>query len=90
MAVSYPRDRIETVLAGTELPPSYRIIPRRYLDTPLGTAPGDSRFCAREDGFTVLYATPDFRRRVVGSPGSSHSACATRNPIGIQIKIIPT
>lgn len=60
MAVSYPRDRIETVLAGIELPPSYRIIPRCYLDTPLGTAPGDSRFCAREDGFTVLYATPDF------------------------------
>ncbi len=60
MPTHYPRDRIEAVLVNAELPPSYRIIPRQYCDTPLGTAPSDSRFCARVDGFTVLYASPDF------------------------------
>lgn len=54
------RERVEEVLAKIELPLSYRIIPRRHRDTPLGTAPGDSRFCARADGFTILYVSPDF------------------------------
>ena len=56
----YPRDRVDEVLAKAELEPSYRIIPRRHLDDPLGTAPADSRFCAKADGFTVIYAAPAF------------------------------
>lgn len=59
-AASYPVDRIKDVLSKTKLPPSYRIIPGRHIETPLGTAPSDSRFCAKADGFTVLYASPDF------------------------------
>ena len=57
---TYPRERVEQVLAKVHLPASYRIIPRRYLETPLGTVPGDSRFCAKADGFTSLYVSPDF------------------------------
>ena len=60
MSVLYPQDRIEDVLTRTKLPPSYRIIPARHAGTPLGTVPADSRFCASQDGFTVLYAAPDF------------------------------
>ena len=56
----YPRKRVENVLIKPAFPPSVRIIPSHYLATPLGTAPGDSRFCAKADGFTVLYASPDF------------------------------
>lgn len=56
----YRRERVEDVLARTKLPASYRIIPRRHLGTPLGVVPGDSRFCAKTDGYAVLYATPDF------------------------------
>lgn len=56
---AYPRERIEEVLTNITLRGSYRIIPRRYLETPLGTSPGDSRFCARADGFTVLYISPE-------------------------------
>ena len=60
MAAAYPPERVEALLVQIKLPPSYRIIPDRYLATPLGTAPADSRFCARHDGFTVLYAAADF------------------------------
>ncbi len=56
----YSRERVEEVLTKAKLPASYRIIPRRYVETPLGVAPGDSRFCAKAHGYTVLYATPDF------------------------------
>jgi hypothetical protein len=56
---AYPRERVEEVLIKARLPVSYRILPRRYLETPLGTAPGDSRFCARADGFTILYISPE-------------------------------
>ena len=59
-AVVYPRSRIETMLAQTPSVSCYRIIPRRYLTLPLGTAPGDSRFCAKLYSYTVLYAAPDF------------------------------
>lgn len=59
-AITYSRERIVSVLAKTRLPLSYRIMPRSYLAAPLGTAPGDSRFCARADGYTVLYASPEF------------------------------
>ena len=57
---AYSRERVDDVLTKSKLPPSYRIIPRRYLETPLGAAPGDSRFCSKVDGFTILYASPDF------------------------------
>lgn len=60
MSALYPQDRIEDVLTRAKLPPSYRIIPARHAETPLGTVPADSRFCAKADGFTVLYAAPDF------------------------------
>ena len=56
----YPQDRIEAVLEEAELPPSYRIMPRRHLTSGLGTTPADSRFCRKEDAYTVLYASPDF------------------------------
>lgn len=59
-AGGYPRERVEDVLTRIKLPASYRIIPRRHLETPLGVEPGDSRFCAKADGYAVLYATPDF------------------------------
>lgn len=57
---AYSRKRVEDVLTKAKLPSSSRIIPHRYLGTPLGVAPGDSRFCSKADGFTVLYASPEF------------------------------
>lgn len=57
---AYSRKRVEEVLTKAKLPPSIRIFPRRFLETPLGVAPGDSRFCSKVDGFTVLYASPGF------------------------------
>ena len=39
---------------------SYRIVPRRYLVAPLGAPTADSRFCGKTEGYTVLYASPDF------------------------------
>ena len=54
----YPLDWIEAVLKEAELPPSYRIMPRRHLTSGLGTTPADSRFCRKEDAYTVLYASP--------------------------------
>ena len=57
---TYSRKRVEDVLTKAKLPPSSRIIPHCYVETPLGVAPGDSRFCAKADGFTVLYASPEF------------------------------
>lgn len=59
MAAPYPADRIAAVLCESALPTVYRVFPERYLQTPLGTAPGDSRFCARADGFSLLYSTSD-------------------------------
>lgn len=46
-AGAYPRKRVEDVLIKGKLPASYRIIPRRHLDTPLGVEPADSRFCTK-------------------------------------------
>ena len=57
---AYSRERIEAALREAELPPSYRIVPRRYLASPLGATPADSRFCGKAEGYTVLYASPDF------------------------------
>ena len=57
---SYPRKRIESVLLKARFPDSYRIVPDRYRTSPLGTRPADSRFCSRNAGYTVLYASPDF------------------------------
>ena len=56
----YTRAQIERVLLKSTLPACCRTIPRRHLATPLGTAPADSRFCAKADGFTLLYAAPGF------------------------------
>ena len=57
---AYSRKRIKDVLTKAKLPPSSRITPHRYLETPLGVAPGDSRFCSKADGFTALYTSPEF------------------------------
>lgn len=59
-AGTYSRDHIADVLTKVKLPTCYRIIPRRLLDTPLGAAPADSRFCSKAHGHAVLYTTPDF------------------------------
>ena len=56
----YSRNRIESVLLKAEFPDSYRIVPEHYRASPLGTSPADSRFCTRDAGYTVLYASPDF------------------------------
>lgn len=58
--VTYPRVRVRSLLTKIALPPSYRIIPARHIRAPLGTAAGDSRFCSKEDSYTVLYAAADF------------------------------
>ena len=57
---AYSRERVDDVLTKANLPASSRIIHRRYLEDPLGVTPGDSRFCSKVDGFTVLYASPEF------------------------------
>lgn len=59
-ASAYPRERVEGILTDTRLPLSCRIGPRRHLKSPLGTGPGDSRFCTKADDYTVLYAAPEF------------------------------
>lgn len=56
----YPLERVDKVLVRKELPSSCRVFPIEHAGTPLGTGPGDSRFCAQSSGFTVLYAAPDF------------------------------
>lgn len=56
----YPRKLIEPLLLTSGFPESYRIIPARYLDSPLGTGAADSRFASRKAGYAVLYASPDF------------------------------
>ena len=55
----YPRELIEPLLLETALPESYRIIPGMYGGAPLGTRPADSRFAARNAGYTMLYAAPE-------------------------------
>lgn len=35
-------------------------MPQVHIKTPLGTGPGDSRFCAKGDNHAVLYAAPEF------------------------------
>ena len=56
----YPRGLIEPLLVHAPLPESYRIMPRRYLGSPLGTSEADSRFAAHDAGYTLLYAAPEF------------------------------
>ena len=58
--VRYPRNRIESALLKGSLPASFRIMPARHLASPLGSRPADSRFCSRDAGYTVVYASPDF------------------------------
>ena len=57
---TYSRDQVDHVLIQIPVPASWRIIPARYLRQPLGTAPADSRFCAKTDGYPVIYCSPDF------------------------------
>lgn len=56
----YPRNRIRSAILKARIPDSYRIMPGRYLATPLGTSRADSRFGSRDSNHTVLYASPDF------------------------------
>ena len=48
------------MLLKAAFPENYRIVPSRYQASPLGTSRGDSRFCTRTAGYTVLYTSPDF------------------------------
>ncbi|MDD9998010.1 MAG: RES family NAD+ phosphorylase [Rhodospirillaceae bacterium] len=61
----YPRNRIASILLKSGLPDCYRIMPARHAANPLGTVPADSRFCSRTDGYTVLYASPDFATALI-------------------------
>ncbi|MBB4287848.1 RES family NAD+ phosphorylase [Roseospira goensis] len=61
----YPAAAVAAVAVDWVLHGAMRIVPARHLGTPLGTAPADSRFCARADGFTVLYAAMDMETAVV-------------------------
>ena len=74
----YPRSLIEPLLVRAELPESYRIMPHRYLGSPLGTSVADSRFASGDASYTLLYAAPEFatafietvvRDRLVGRRG---------------------
>ncbi|MDE0054993.1 MAG: RES family NAD+ phosphorylase [Gammaproteobacteria bacterium] len=56
----YLRSLIEPLLVRTAFPDSYRIMSQRHVGSPLGTTPADSRFATRIEGYTVLYAAPDF------------------------------
>ncbi len=81
---AYPRDRIERCLIEAVLPPCYRIIPGNYLTSPLGTAPADPRFCAKADGYTVLYASPDFGAAFVETVVRDRFTRRRRRQIAIQ------
>jgi hypothetical protein len=39
---------------------SWRVFPKKFKQTPLGTGPGDSRFATEAGSYTVIYAAPDF------------------------------
>ncbi|MDE0038525.1 MAG: hypothetical protein OXU77_13375 [Gammaproteobacteria bacterium] len=56
----YPRSLIEPLLVRTAFPESYRIMSQRYVGSPLGTTPADSRFATRTGNYTVLHAAPGF------------------------------
>ena len=82
--LAYPRDRIETCLIEAVLPLSYRIIPGNYLTSPLGTAPADSRFCTKADGYTVLYASPDFGTAFIETVVRDRFTRRRRREVAIQ------
>lgn len=60
MSRRYPPRLIEPLLVSVEFPESYRIMPRSYLHSPLGTSVSDSRFASHTAGYTILYAGADF------------------------------
>ena len=60
MTARYPRNRVASVLIRSGFPEGYRIMPVRHVARPLGTVSADSRFCSRDGGYTVLYASPHF------------------------------
>ena len=80
----YPRDRIEAVRHDAVLPPSYRICPRRYLTSPLGTMSADSRFCAKDDDYTILYASSDFATALIETVVRDRFARRRRREIGLK------
>lgn len=57
---TYPRERVEDVLARLSVASAHRIFPVEYFDSPLGVRPGRSRFATADGGFAVLYAGSDF------------------------------
>ena len=74
----YPQRLLEPLLIQIAIMESYRIMPRRHFDSPLGTGAADSRFVSRGAGYTVLYSAPEFatafvetvvRDRLVGRRG---------------------
>ena len=67
---AYPRVRVEAALVEVALPPGYRIVPGRYLPSPLGTAPANSRFCTETAGFTILYTASDFASAFLETNGA--------------------
>jgi hypothetical protein len=56
----YSAVQVASAVLQASVPPSWRIIPACYIAEPLGTASADSRFCAKSDGYTILYCAPDF------------------------------
>lgn len=81
---AYSNDRVKAVLTKIALPPSHRIFPTQHAKTPLGTAPADSRFCAADSGFTVLYASPDFATAFVEVVVRDRFTRTERREIGLK------
>ena len=57
---------------ATEIPEHLKpfVITRARDAEMLGVAPGDSRFCSKADGFTALYASPEFATAFIETGGS--------------------
>ena len=56
----YPRRLIDRLLVEAAVPDSYRIVPRQYRSSPLGTVAAESRFVSLTADYTILYAAPEF------------------------------
>ena len=82
--VRYPRNRIEAALLKGSLPASCRIMPVRHPASPLGSSPADSRFCSRDAGYTVLYASPDFATAFVETVVRDRYARRRNRDVGLK------
>lgn len=60
MTTVYRSEQIARVAVSVSVTAVHRIVPKRYLGTPLGTGPSDSRFCTHTADFTIRYAAQDF------------------------------